>query len=389
MKIFFDYASTTPIMKEVAELMYKHMLSSDEYANPSSTHWHGQIASKLINKSRETLKSVFNSNQGDFYFTSGATESNNIAIQGLASSYVNLKGHIITTSIEHKSILNVCQNLQRKGIKVSYVKPDKNGIIQLSEIIKEINDETFLVSIGHINNEIGSIQNIMELSDLCKKKDLFFHVDAAQSAGKLNLNLSNLTVDLLSISSHKFYGPKGVGALYVSDRAMKKIHPLFYGGEQENRLRPGTLATHQIIGMAKALEICTQKYSSSITYIRKLQEQFFSEIKSLKAVKLNGDSELSYPGIVNISVLGVKNTDLMKLLSQFSFSLGSACNSSSRAPSHVLKSLRLNDEEITSSIRLSFGIYTTSNEISLFTSSLKDAVKKLRLQSPSWRIMQL
>ncbi|BAP58442.1 cysteine desulfurase family protein [Candidatus Tachikawaea gelatinosa] len=371
--IYFDYASTTPIDPEVTQSMIQYLGNSEKFGNSSSrSHQFGWHAEEAIDIARNQVADLIHVNTNEIFFTSGATESNNLAIKGLAYSHNNKKKHIITSSIEHKSVINTCLFLEKKGFNVTYIKPLKNGLIDIKEIKKSIKEDTFLVSIMEVNNEIGVIQDISAIGKICKKNHIYFHVDATQSIGKFTVDLRKKNIDLMSFSAHKFYGPKGVGVLYIRQNLHLIMEPLIHGGGQEKKIRSGTLATHQIVGIGKASEIIQKKkfFSEEKKRLKKFHDILFNKIKNIKNISFNGDLKLNVPSIINICFFDVKKTFFVEILKTLSMSYGSACNSSVKK-SHVLKAMGLNEKIVNSSLRFSFGRFTTEEEINYATKFLK------------------
>ena len=378
-EIYLDYAATTPIDIRVINAMNDCLGLEGVFANPSSTHKYGMDANYLVESAREKIASKVCIDPKRLFFTSGATESNNIAIKGI----VHKGKHIITSLTEHKAVLDTVNFLEKSGVEVTYLKCDSDGLIDLSDIEKSIKENTALVSIMHVNNEIGVEQDIKEIARLCKKKNVLFHVDAAQSAGKLPIELNDWNIDLASLTAHKCYGPKGIGALYVREGV--RINSLLHGGDQENGLRPGTLATHQIVGMGKAYELFNIDEESKT--LLKIKKRLWNGLSEISGTRMNGHYEKSSPHILNVTFSGIEGNSLRLAVSEIAVSAGSACNADSSESSHVLSVLGLSDALANSSIRFSFGRFTKLIEIDYaierFTyeaNRLKDIMDK----APEW-----
>tara|TARA_B100001250_G_scaffold325118_1_gene288821 strand:- start:192 stop:1343 length:1152 start_codon:yes stop_codon:yes gene_type:complete len=377
--IYLDYAATTPIDIRVINAMNDCLGLEDAFANPSSTHKHGMDASYLVESAREKIAGKVCIEPKRLFFTSGATESNNIAIKGIAH-----KGkHIITSLTEHKAVLDTVNFLESHGVEVTYLKCDSHGMIDLSDIEKSIKENTVLVSIMHVNNEIGVEQDIKEIARICKKKNILFHVDAAQSPGKIPIELNDWGIDLASLTAHKSYGPKGIGALYVREGIM--VNNLFHGGDQERGLRPGTLATHQIVGMGKAYELFDIDTESK--KLLKIKKRLWSGLSKISGTRLNGHFEKSSPHILNVIFSGIEGNSLRLAVSEISVSAGSACNADSSESSHVLSILGLSDALANSSIRFSFGRFTKLAEIDYTIERFTNEVNRLKGimgKAPEW-----
>lgn len=363
--IYLDYASSTPISRSVLKAMNPfHNTKNFYYANSNSEHKMGILLKKYIEKARKNVSKIINSySHSEIIFTSGATESNNIAILGSTFFSNNTsKNHIITTKIEHVSVLNCFKFLKEKGYNVDYLSVDKYGLVSLSQLKKIITDETFFVSIMHVNNEMGSVQNIKEISHYLKSKNIIFHVDAAQSLGKTKIDVQEMDIDLLSISAHKIYGPKGIGALYSRLFPEKnKISPIMFGSKNERGLRPGTPSVSQIVGLGRACLDANKNYKENLIYLNKLKYFFLKKIKGINYIELNGNAQNIIPGIINIRIRSISNKDFKLLQKKFLFSFGSSCSGSNI--SYVLKSMYLTDKQIKSSMRISFGIGTTKTDL--------------------------
>ena len=369
-KIFLDNNSTTPLDPKVLDSMIPFFL--EKFGNSSSkTHYYGWEAEAAVEIARQQISELINSNEDEIIFTSGATESNNLSLQNIAN-YKN--NHIITMATEHKAILDVCNHLGKKGIKSSFLSANENGIIDLDKLKDSITSKTGLVSIMHVNNEIGVIQPIKEIGKFCKDHNILFHVDAAQSYGKININVEQMNIDLLSISGHKIYGPKGIGALYINKKL--KISPILFGGSQEKSIRPGTLPIPLIVGLGRASEISKKLMVDESKRILQLRNLLIDKIKEeIPDVIINGDIEKRIPGNLNISFPSLNGQSIVTSLSKIAVSSGSACTSSIPKPSHVLLNIGLNKKHIQSSIRIGIGRFNTKNEILIAANNIIEIVK--------------
>ncbi|QJC37038.1 aminotransferase class V-fold PLP-dependent enzyme [Enterobacteriaceae endosymbiont of Donacia vulgaris] len=378
--IYLDYASTTPVDKRVLEEMNNYLTIDGIFANPSSSHYLGIKAKNEIEHSRINIANILSCKKEEIFFTSSATESINLAIKGIIYNYIHYnKKNIITSMIEHKAVLETCNFIKKLGIKVIYIKHSNTGILDINLLEKKITKKTILVSIMHINNEIGTINNIFKIGNICKKKNVLFHVDATQSVGKYKLNLKKINIDLLSFSSHKFYGPKGIGVLYIKKKKFKIIiTPLLHGGGQEKGLRSGTLAPHQIIGLSKALNLANNEIEKEKKRIEILKNKLWDGIQNISGVYLNGSLKNSSPYIINIGFKNIFNKILMIEMKNIVISFSSACNSNKHNISHVLKSLGLTNQLIQCSIRISFGRFTTLEEINILIKNLHVSIEKIR-----------
>lgn len=369
-KIFLDNNSTTQLDPKVLDSMIPFFL--EKFGNSSSrTHYFGWEAEAAVEVARQHISKLINSNEDEIIFTSGATESNNLSLQNIVYSQ---KNHIITLSTEHKAILDVCSFLEKKDVKTSYLAPNKNGIIDLDKLKDYIKPETGLISIMHANNEIGVIQPIEEIGKFCKENNILFHVDAAQSYGKINIDVKKMNIDLLSISGHKIYGPKGIGALYINKKI--KINPILFGGNQEKSIRPGTLPIPLIVGLGKASEISRQTMSNESEYILELRNLLIDKIKEkIPDIIINGDLEKRLSGNLNISFPSLKGQSIVTSLNKIAVSSGSACTSSIPKPSHVLLNIGLNKKNIQSSIRIGIGRFNTKKDILVAADNITEVVK--------------
>jgi cysteine desulfurase len=382
---YFDYASTTPVDPRVADKMYECLKLDGNFGNPASrSHEFGWKAEEAVERARMQVASLVNADTREIVWTSGATESDNLAIKGAARFYKDKGNHIITSKIEHKAVLDPCRQLEREGFEVTYLDPNEDGVITLDMLKKHIKDETILVSLMHINNELGSVTNIEEIGNFTRENNIIFHVDAAQSTGKVNIDLSNLNVDLMSFSGHKTYGPKGVGALYVRRKPRIRLEALIHGGGHERGFRSGTLATHQIVGMGEAFKIAQDEMEQDNKHIKKLSDIFYKEISEIEEIFLNGNEKNKVPNITNVSFAYIEGESLIMALQDVAVSSGSACTSASLEPSYVLRALGRPDELAHSSIRFSFGRYTTEEEVRSVAETTKKVVAQLRELSPLW-----
>jgi cysteine desulfurase len=385
--IYLDYQATTPLDKRVLDAMMPEL--TENFGNPhSSNHVFGWKASEAVEKARKQVASVIGADTKEIIFTSGATESNNLAIKGIAGFYGDKKNHIITVTTEHKCVLESLRYLERKGFKVTYLPVQKNGLINLTDLRNTITNKTLLVSIMGANNEIGVIQPISEIGKICRKHEVFFHSDCAQAFGKIPLDVNTMNIDLMSISGHKIYGPKGIGALYVRRKPRIRLEPLFNGGGQEHGLRSGTIAPALVVGLGKASELMITEMKSETKRLKKLSNLFYKEIMKIEKVYLNGDHEKRLVNNLNFSFAGVEGESLMMGIKEIAVSSGSACTSDSLEPSYVMKALDVNDEIAHSSLRFSFGRFTTEKEIKYATTRIKEEVKRLREMSPLWETIQ-
>jgi cysteine desulfurase len=349
------------------------------FANPASrSHKYGWLAEEAVETGRGQVADLINADPREIVITSGATESDNLAIKGIAHSNQAKGNHIITTAYEHKAVLDTCKQLESEGFQVTYLKPASDGIITASQVADALTEQTILVSVMHVNNEIGVINDVAEIGQLCRQRDILFHVDAAQSVGKIPVDVQAMNIDLLSISAHKLYGPKGIGALYVRRHPSVKVEAQIHGGGHERGMRSGTLATHQIVGMGTAAEIATQELSQEQAHLTELRQRLWHGLSAIPGVAVNGTLEQHVPGILNVSFEGVDGETLMLSLHELAVSTGSACTSATVEPSYVLKTLGLKDELAHASIRFSIGRFTTEDEIEFTISKVTEVVQRLR-----------
>ncbi|MCS5708726.1 IscS subfamily cysteine desulfurase [Candidatus Berkiella cookevillensis] len=384
---YFDYAATTPIDPRVQTKMINCIQSC--YGNPASrSHAYGWDAEKQVEKAREQVAALINADPKEIVFTSGATESNNLAIKGAAHFYHRRGKHIITSKTEHKAVLDTCRQLEREGFEVTYLTPNSQGEITPEVVQNAIREDTIIVSIMHVNNEIGIIQDIHAIGAITREKNIIFHVDAAQGAGKIPLDMESNQIDLLSLSGHKIYGPKGIGALYVRRKPRIRLEAQMHGGGHERGLRSGTLATHQIVGLGEACLIAKQEMQMEALRIAQLKTRLWDGISHIEALSLNGTLESSVPGIINFSINYVEGESLIMGLKDLAVSSGSACTSASLEPSYVLKALGLEDELAHSSLRFSIGRFTTEADVDYAIGRIHEVVEKLRALSPLWEMYQ-
>ncbi|HUH37714.1 MAG TPA: IscS subfamily cysteine desulfurase [Spongiibacteraceae bacterium] len=383
--IYLDYAATTPVDPRVAEKMMGCLTPDGIFGNPASrSHLFGWKAEEAVENARRQVADLINADPREVVWTSGATESDNLAIKGAAAFY-NKKGkHIITSKIEHKAVLDTCRQLEREGYEVTYLDPDNTGLISVDALKAALRDDTTVVSLMHVNNEIGTVNDIAALGELCREHKVIFHVDAAQSTGKIPLDMEAMKVDLLSISAHKMYGPKGVGALFVRRKPRVRLEAQMHGGGHERGMRSGTLATHQLVGFGEAARICREEMAEEARRVTALRDRFWAQLSDIEEAHINGDLSHHLPNILNISFAYVEGESLIMALKDLAISSGSACTSASLEPSYVLRALGLNDELAHSSLRFSFGRFTTEAELDYAAAQVRRAVEKLRELSPLW-----
>ena len=382
---YMDYSATTPVDKRVAEKMAKYLTMEGDFGNAASrSHYYGWQAEKAIDEARSQVSDLVGADPREIVWTSGATESDNLAIKGIAHFYHKRGKHIITLKTEHKAVLDTCRQLEREGFEVTYLDPLPNGLLDIDVFKSAIREDTILTSIMHVNNEIGVIQDLQAIGDICRENKVFFHVDAAQSAGKIEINLESLPVDLMSFSAHKIYGPKGMGALYVSRKPRVRLEAQIHGGGHERGMRSGTLATHQIVGMGEAFAIAKAEMKEEGERTHRLRERLLAGFADMEEVVINGDLEHRIAGNLNISFNYVEGESLMMAISDVAVSSGSACTSASLEPSYVLRALGLTDELAHSSIRFSVGRYTTEQDVDDAIKLVREKVQKLRDLSPLW-----
>jgi cysteine desulfurase len=383
--IYFDYAATTPVDPRVAQKMSDCLLAEGNFGNSASrSHKFGWEAEEAIEIARRQVADLINADPREIVWTSGATESDNLAIKGIAHFYQSRGKHIITSKIEHKAVLDSCRQLEREGFEVTYLEPDSKGIISPEVVNEAIREDTILVSLMHVNNEIGVITDIGAIGELCRSKKVFFHVDAAQSVGKVDIDVAAMKIDLLSSCAHKIYGPKGIGILYVSRKPRVRLEAQMQGGGHERGMRSGTLATHQIVGMGEAFRIAKEEMHAENDRIMALKQRLWDGLSDMEEVFINGSPEQRVPGNLNVSFNFVEGESLIMSLNDLAVSSGSACTSASLEPSYVLRALGLNDEMAHSSLRFSIGRFTTEENVDFAIGKIRAAVEKLRELSPLW-----
>jgi cysteine desulfurase len=383
--IYLDYASTTPVDPAVADQMVEFLTPSGHFGNPASrSHMFGWQAEAAVEDARADVAGLIGADPREIVWTSGATEANNLAIKGCAHFNTRKGKHIITSKIEHKAVLDTCRQLEREGFDITYLDPDKNGLIQPQAVANALREDTTVVSIMHVNNELGTLNDIAAIGKLCRENKVFFHVDAAQSAGKTAIDVEAMQVDMMSFSAHKIYGPKGIGALYVRRKPRVRIEAQMHGGGHERGMRSGTLPTHQIVGMGAAFKLGAEVLADESARIAALRKRLWDGVSDMEEVYLNGSEQQHVPGIINISFAFVEGESLIMALRDLAVSSGSACTSASLEPSYVLRALGLNDEMAHSSIRFSIGRYTSEKDVDDAIAKVRHAVEKLRELSPLW-----
>ncbi|KTD32451.1 cysteine desulfurase NifS [Legionella moravica] len=381
--IYMDYMATTPVDPRVIDQMIHYLGPDGHFGNPaSSTHVYGKTAALAVERARAKIADAVQASSQDIVFTSGATESDNLAILGAARFYKNKGMHLITMSTEHKAVLDSFHQLEKEGFEVTYLQPESDGLLDLKKLEGALREDTILVSIMHVNNEIGVIQDIAAIGEVLRNKGIVFHVDAAQSAGKIAINLSTLPVDLMSFSAHKMYGPKGIGALYVRHKPRIRLQAQTFGGGHEGGLRSGTLATHQIVGFGEAFALAEQEREEEQNRLLSYRQQLWDGIKHLGGVQLNGHAEKRIAGNLNMSFSGLDGDALLLALRELAVSTTSACTSASIQPSYVLRAIGLTEDLAYSSIRLSIGRFTTKEQIDKAISVICDQVSRLHEMLP-------
>ncbi|WP_395823427.1 IscS subfamily cysteine desulfurase [Collimonas sp.] len=381
--IYMDYSATTPIDPRVADKMIPYL--REQFGNPASrSHMYGWSAEKAVEDAREQVAKLVNADSREIIWTSGATEGNNLAIKGAANFYKTKGKHIITVKTEHKAVLDVVRELERQGFDATYLQPQDNGLITLEQLEAAIRPDTILVSVMLVNNEIGVIQPIAEIGELCRQKGIIFHCDAAQATGKVVIDLEKMKVDLMTFTAHKTYGPKGIGALYVRRKPRVRLEAQMHGGGHERGLRSGTLPTHQIVGMGAAFEIAREEMDSEILRIKALRDRLATGLQTIEEVYVNGDMAHRVPHNLNVSFNYVEGESLIMAIKDIAVSSGSACTSASLEPSYVLRALGRSDELAHSSIRFTIGRFTTEEDIDFTIELIKNKVAKLRELSPLW-----
>lgn len=383
--IYLDYSATTPVDPRVAQAMIPWL--TEHFGNPASrSHAYGWEAEGAVEEAREEVAKLLNCDPKEIVWTSGATESNNLALKGAAHFYKDKGKHVITVKTEHKAVLDTTRELEREGFEVTYLGVQDNGLISLDDLKAAIRPDTIVVSVMFVNNEIGVIQDIPAIGELCREKGIIFHVDAAQATGKVAIDLAALKVDLLSLSAHKTYGPKGIGALYIRRKPRVRLEAQMHGGGHERGFRSGTLATHQIVGMGAAYKIAREEMGTELERIRMLRDRLWAGISDIEEVHLNGDMDRRVPHNLNVSFNFVEGESLIMALKELAVSSGSACTSASLEPSYVLRALGRSDELAHSSIRFTIGRFTTVEDIDFTIKLIHDKIGKLRELSPLWEM---
>lgn len=385
--VYLDYAATTPVDKRVAEKMIPYL--TETFGNPASnSHAFGWEAEEAVEKARADIAALINADPKEIIFTSGATESDNLAIKGAANFYKTKGKHLITVKTEHKAVLDTMRELERQGFEVTYLGVQENGLINLEELKAAIRDDTILISVMWVNNEIGVVQDIPAIGEICRERKIVFHVDAAQACGKVPVDVEAAKIDLLSMSAHKVYGPKGIGALYVRRKPRVRLEAQMHGGGHERGFRSGTLPTHQIVGMGEAFRIAKEELEQDMAHYRKLRDIFLKGIEGIEEVYINGDLEHRAPNNLNVSFNFVEGESLIMAVKELAVSSGSACTSASLEPSYVLRALGRNDELAHSSLRITFGRMTTEEEVQFAAKLIKSKIGKLRELSPLWEMFK-
>ena len=383
--IYLDYSATTPVDPRVAQKMVECLTLDGNFGNPASrSHVFGWKAEEAVENARRQVAELIGADPREIVWTSGATESDNLALKGVAHFYHTKGKHIITSKIEHKAVLDTARQLEREGFEVTYLEPGDDGIVTPAMVEAALREDTILVSLMHVNNEVGSVNDIAAIGELTRSRGVLFHVDAAQSAGKVEIDLSKLKVDLMSFSAHKVYGPKGIGALYVSRKPRVRLEASMHGGGHERGMRSGTLPTHQIVGMGEAFAVAKEQMASENKRIKALSDRFFKQVSELEELYVNGSLTARIPHNLNLSFNYVEGESLLMALKDIAVSSGSACTSASLEPSYVLRALGRNDELAHSSIRFTFGRFTTEEEVDYAAQKVCEAVSKLRELSPLW-----
>ena len=385
--VYLDYAATTPVDKRVAEKMIPYL--TETFGNPASnSHAFGWTAEEAVEKARADIAALINADSKEIVFTSGATESNNLAIKGAAHFYKSKGNHLITVKTEHKAVLDTMRELERQGFEVTYLGVQENGLIDLEELKAAIRDDTILISVMWVNNEIGVVQDIPAIGEICRERKIIFHVDAAQACGKVPVDVEAAKIDLLSMSGHKVYGPKGIGALYVRRKPRVRLEAQLHGGGHERGFRSGTLPTHQIVGMGEAFRIAKEELAQDTAHYLKLRDIFLKGIEGIEEVYINGDLKHRAPNNLNVSFNFVEGESLIMAVKELAVSSGSACTSASLEPSYVLRALGRNDELAHSSLRITFGRMTTEEEVQFAAELIKSKIGKLRELSPLWEMFK-
>ena len=387
--IYLDYSATTPVDPRVAAKMRQYLTPDGEFGNPASrSHSFGWHAEEAVDEARKQVAELIGADPREIIWTSGGTESDNLAIKGAAHFYQKKGRHIVTVKTEHKAVLDTCRQLEREGFEVTYLAPQANGLLDLEELEASLRDDTVVVSVMHVNNEIGIVQDIGAIGKLTRERGIILHVDAAQGAGKIPIDVHAMQVDLMTLSAHKIYGPKGIGALYICRKPRVRLEAQMHGGGHERGLRSGTLPTHQIVGMGEAFRLAREELAEESARIRALRDRLWNGLNQMEEVYLNGDLEQRVPGNLNVSFNFVEGESLIMALKDVAVSSGSACTSASLEPSYVLRALGRNDELAHSSLRFTIGRFTTEEEIDYTISLIEQAVQRLRDLSPLWEMYQ-
>jgi cysteine desulfurase len=383
--IYLDYSATTPVDPQVAKKMLDCLTLDGNFGNPASrSHMFGWRAEEAVEHARSQVADLIGADPREVVWTSGATESNNLAIKGVAHFNMRKGKHIVTSKIEHKAVLDTCRQLEREGFEVTYLDPTPEGLILPSQVAEALRPDTTIVSIMHVNNEIGTINDIAAMGELCREKGVVFHVDAAQGIGKVPVNVVAMHVDLMSMSAHKVYGPKGIGALFVGRKPRIRLEAQIHGGGHERGMRSGTLPTHQIVGMGEAFQMAGELMATESARILALRNRLLNGVRNLEQVFVNGSLDQRVPGSLNASFAFVEGESLLMALKDLAISSGSACTSASLEPSYVLRALGLSDELAHSSLRFAIGRFTTEEEVDYAIAQVCKAVEKLRALSPLW-----
>ena len=387
--IYLDYSATTPVDPRVADKMRQYLTPDGEFGNPASrSHSFGWHAEEAVDEARKQVAALIGADPREVVWTSGGTESDNLAIKGAAHFYQKKGKHIVTVKTEHKAVLDTCRQLEREGFEVTYLAPQADGLLDLKELEASLRDDTVVVSVMHVNNEIGVVQDIGAIGKMTRERGIILHVDAAQSAGKIPIDVHEMQVDLMTLSAHKIYGPKGIGALYICRKPRVRLEAQMHGGGHERGLRSGTLPTHQIVGMGEAFRLAREDMAEESARIRALRDRLWDGLNKMEEVYLNGDLEQRVPGNLNVSFNFVEGESLIMALKDVAVSSGSACTSASLEPSYVLRALGRNDELAHSSLRFTIGRFTTEEEIDYTIALIEQAVQRLRDLSPLWEMYQ-
>ncbi len=381
--VYLDYAATTPVDPRVAEIMLAQLTADGGFANPSSAHVAGRRAGDVVDRATRQLATLLNCNPGELVWTSGATESDNLAISGAARHREHRGKHLITMPTEHNAVTDIFRALEKQGFEVTWLRPDDEGRLNISDLAAALRDDTQLVSIMYVNNETGVVQDIRAIGALCRENDVLFHVDAAQGVGKLSFDLATLPVDLASMTAHKIYGPKGIGALFIADRPGCHVEPLFFGGGQQRRMRPGTLPVHLIAAFGLVAEIAAERMQNDLAHLQALHDRLWAGVSAVSGVVRNGSADYAFPGILNVSVEDIEGESLLLALEPLCVATGSACNSLYTEPSYVLRALGRSDALAQSAIRFSCGRTTTPADVDFAVQRYRDAVDKLRSIAPT------